>query len=83
VVGPQLKLPVEPEPVFTKIRDIKLSNSVPVERIRNVAIIAHVDHGKTTLVDKLLRQSGTLSDRGVEVERVLDSNQLEQEPRPR
>jgi len=57
-----------------------LSNSVPVERIRNVAIIAHVDHGKTTLVDKLLRQSGTLSDRGVEVERVLDSNQLEQEP---
>lgn len=56
-----------------------MSNSVPVERIRNVAIIAHVDHGKTTLVDKLLRQSGTLSDRGAEVERVLDSNQLEQE----
>ncbi len=56
-----------------------MSNSVPVERIRNVAIIAHVDHGKTTLVDKLLRQSGTLADRGVEVERVLDSNQLEQE----
>lgn len=47
--------------------------------IRNVAIIAHVDHGKTTLVDQLLRQSGTFGDRSVLVERVMDSNDLEKE----
>lgn len=50
-----------------------------IEKLRNIAIIAHVDHGKTTLVDKLLRQSGTLSDRGGNVERVMDSNELERE----
>lgn len=47
--------------------------------LRNIAIIAHVDHGKTTLVDKLLRASGTLEGRGAETERVMDSNALEQE----
>ena len=51
----------------------------PVEKLRNIAIVAHVDHGKTTLVDKLLRQSGTLGTRGEEVERVMDSNDLEKE----
>lgn len=50
-----------------------------IEKIRNIAIIAHVDHGKTTLVDKLLQQSGTLDQRGGNVERVMDSNDLEKE----
>ncbi|KTD18082.1 translational GTPase TypA [Legionella jordanis] len=50
-----------------------------IEKIRNIAIIAHVDHGKTTLVDKLLQQTGTLSERGPKVERVMDSNALEKE----
>jgi len=49
------------------------------ERLRNIAIIAHVDHGKTTLVDRLLQQSGTLNERGGHVERVMDSNDQEKE----
>ena len=50
-----------------------------INNLRNIAIIAHVDHGKTTLVDQLLQQSGTLGERFGEVERVMDSNELEKE----
>ncbi|HMQ13007.1 MAG TPA: translational GTPase TypA [Candidatus Competibacter phosphatis] len=50
-----------------------------IAQLRNIAIIAHVDHGKTTLVDKLLQQSGTLGDRAAPPERVMDSNALERE----
>ncbi len=50
-----------------------------IDKLRNIAIIAHVDHGKTTLVDQLLQQSGTLGERAKTTERMMDSNDLEKE----
>ncbi len=60
--------------------DVNQARAVTViSKLRNIAIIAHVDHGKTTLVDKMLQQSGTLGERFGPVERVMDSNDLERE----
>jgi GTP-binding protein len=50
-----------------------------ISKLRNIAIISHVDHGKTTLVDQLLSQSGTLGDRAAAPERIMDSSDLEKE----
>jgi GTP-binding protein len=50
-----------------------------IEKLRNIAIIAHVDHGKTTLVDKLLQQSGTFAAHSKVTERIMDSNDIEKE----
>lgn len=49
------------------------------QKLRNLAIIAHVDHGKTTLVDGMLKQSGIFHEKQVVQERILDSNDLERE----
>ena len=50
-----------------------------MENIRNIAVIAHVDHGKTTMVDELLKQSGTFTEHQNIGERVMDSNDIERE----
>ncbi len=50
-----------------------------INKLRNIAIIAHVDHGKTTLVDQLLQQSGTMGEHSATLDRAMDSNELEKE----
>src|SRR5918993_190523 len=52
---------------------------MPRSDLRNIAIVAHVDHGKTTLVDHMLRQTGAFRDNAVVTDRVMDSNDLEKE----
>mgnify|MGYP002263318186 CR=1 FL=1 len=53
--------------------------SASLDKLRNIAIVAHVDHGKTTLVDQLLQQSGTPGERANVSARMMDSNDLEKE----
>src|ERR1700733_2813327 len=57
----------------------RLVARMPNEKLRNIAIVAHVDHGKTTLVDHMLRQAGTFRDNEVVAERVMDNNDIERE----
>ena len=75
----QIFLPVLVYSLQDTAEDVCPKMTTSIEKIRNIAIIAHVDHGKTTLVDKLLQQSGTFGERETLVERVMDSNDLERE----
>ena len=65
--------------ILAIIRAFKNIQGIFMSNIRNIAVIAHVDHGKTTMVDELLKQSGTFSEHQQVVERVMDSNDIEKE----
>ncbi len=64
---------------MTVAHTLRAQDQTVIQKLRNIAIIAHVDHGKTTLVDKLLQQSGTLDMRKEQAERLMDSNAIEKE----
>src|SRR5687768_9666888 len=68
-----------PLPAISPLNRLTLDAMPSPQDIRNIAIIAHVDHGKTTLVDKMLRQAGAFRENQVVMERVMDSNPLERE----
>lgn len=68
-----------PNTYFFSAAALRTRTSSVIQKLRNIAIIAHVDHGKTTLVDKLLQQSGTLDSRLAPTERLMDSNAIEKE----
>ena len=61
------------------LRALSLLESIVIKTRRNIAIIAHVDHGNTTLVDQLLQQSGTMGEHSATLDRAMDSNELEKE----
>src|SRR5690554_5831868 len=67
--------------VFLSIpkRSLIVTDQSSIQKLRNIAIIAHVDHGKTSMVDQLLRQSGTLDRRDDSADLVMDSNDIERE----
>src|SRR5918912_4532390 len=65
--------------MFESDHERRRANRIHLMSLRNVAIIAHVDHGKTTLVDRLLQQSGAFRENQRVIERALDSNDLERE----
>lgn len=67
------------EPLFLEVVPEGKRKEMKREDIRNIAIIAHVDHGKTTLVDAMLKQSHIFRDNQKVAERVMDSNPLERE----
>jgi GTP-binding protein len=82
---PQIPCPIAVAPVMVPAAgrrsppEALSRNPSVIEKLRNIAIIAHVDHGKTTLVDCLLQQSGTLDRRTAGAERIMDSNDQERE----
>ena len=80
-VAPAAAYNREPFPNFASAAPVAaLSRTrMSIQNLRNIAIVAHVDHGKTTLVDQLLKQSGTFNERAQVGERVMDSNDLEKE----
>src|SRR5690606_40978649 len=84
VCGTAARYTIRLPPLYGRALLYRLRRALPVpvmsiERLRNIAIVAHVDHGKTTLVDQLLKQSGTLDERAVVPDRVMDSNDSEKE----
>ena len=74
-----MKVICAPEEYLYNASFYRTDKYIMKNKLRNIAIIAHVDHGKTTLVDKLLQQSGTLNERSAAPDRIMDSNDLEQE----